>query len=128
MDLRGSTSIRSLLHRFLRDKSGLSATEYSLLVASVALAIPVISHLNSSLTNTTQGSSHVYQQSSVGSSWSWNTATNPPAHDDPLPQSVTLTGTAGDDILTGGAGNDTLLGLAGNDVLIGGKGADTLDG
>ncbi|MBJ7415868.1 MAG: hypothetical protein JHC88_10535 [Niveispirillum sp.] len=41
---------------------------------------------------------------------------------------VSLTGTAGDDMLTGGAGNDTLNGGAGNDLLFGGKGDDLLIG
>lgn len=50
---------------------------------------------------------------------------------------ITLTGTAGDDVLNGSAGddalygvggNDTLNGLAGNDVLNGGPGNDTLNG
>ncbi|ATQ75673.1 hypothetical protein CR152_14910 [Massilia violaceinigra] len=42
--------------------------------------------------------------------------------------SVTLTGTAGDDILTGKANNDTLFGLGGNDRLDGGYGADSMAG
>ncbi|MDM5181527.1 putative Ig domain-containing protein [Massilia sp. DJPM01] len=41
---------------------------------------------------------------------------------------VTLTGTAGDDILTGKANNDTLFGLDGNDRLDGGLGEDTMAG
>ncbi|WP_167088786.1 putative Ig domain-containing protein [Massilia frigida] len=45
----------------------------------------------------------------------------------PVP-SVTLTGTAGDDILTGKTNNDTLFGLDGNDRLDGGHGADTMAG
>ncbi|MDQ1832614.1 putative Ig domain-containing protein [Massilia scottii] len=42
--------------------------------------------------------------------------------------SVTLTGTAGDDILVGKTNNDTLFGLDGNDRLDGGLGADTMAG
>ena len=41
---------------------------------------------------------------------------------------LTLTGTAGADVLNGGAGSDTLYGLAGNDKLNGYAGNDTLDG
>ncbi|MDR2549438.1 MAG: putative Ig domain-containing protein [Desulfobulbus sp.] len=41
---------------------------------------------------------------------------------------LTLTGTAGADILRGDAGNDTLKGGAGNDVLLGGAGNDILAG
>ncbi|WP_310599361.1 calcium-binding protein, partial [Desulfobulbus sp.] len=41
---------------------------------------------------------------------------------------LTLTGTAGADILRGDAGNDTLKGGAGNDMLIGGAGNDILNG
>jgi Ca2+-binding RTX toxin-like protein len=41
---------------------------------------------------------------------------------------LTLTGTAGDDVLTGGSGADVLTGLAGNDSLGGGKQVDLLDG
>ena len=41
---------------------------------------------------------------------------------------LTLSGTAGDDMLTGSAGNDTLSGGAGNDTLDGGAGNDTMDG
>ena len=41
---------------------------------------------------------------------------------------LTLTGTAGADVLNGGSANDTLYGLAGNDSLDGGTGADMLVG
>jgi Ca2+-binding RTX toxin-like protein len=41
---------------------------------------------------------------------------------------LTLTGTAGADVLNGGTSNDFLYGLAGNDKLTGNGGNDTLDG
>ena len=41
---------------------------------------------------------------------------------------LTVTGTAGADLLTGGDFDDTLNGLGGDDVLTGGLGDDTLDG
>lgn len=46
----------------------------------------------------------------------------------PQTGSVTLTGTAGNELLTGGSGDDTLMGLGGNDTLRGGAGNDLLDG
>lgn len=45
-----------------------------------------------------------------------------------LPLDVTLTGTAGDDLLEGGDGDDDLKGFAGNDTLLGHLGNDTLIG
>jgi Ca2+-binding RTX toxin-like protein len=41
---------------------------------------------------------------------------------------VTLTGTAGDDILEGDTANDSLTGLGGDDTLVGGEGNDSLVG
>jgi Ca2+-binding RTX toxin-like protein len=41
---------------------------------------------------------------------------------------ITLTGTAGEDVLTGGTANDLISGLGGNDRLIGNAGDDTLYG
>ena len=43
-------------------------------------------------------------------------------------ESVTITGTSGDDNLSGDVGNDALFGGDGNDTLFGGDGADTLNG
>ncbi|WDP85544.1 MAG: calcium-binding protein [Desulfobacter sp.] len=48
--------------------------------------------------------------------------------EDKIDDDLTLTGTAGDDILKGGPGNDTILGLGGNDLLVGEGGNDVLDG
>jgi len=42
--------------------------------------------------------------------------------------SLTVTGTAGNDVLVGGVGSDLIEGLGGNDTLNGGIGNDTLDG
>ncbi|WP_057462704.1 calcium-binding protein [Pseudovibrio sp. POLY-S9] len=41
---------------------------------------------------------------------------------------ITINGSAGNDVLRGSLGNDTILGGDGSDVLLGGHGDDTLDG
>ena len=43
-------------------------------------------------------------------------------------ESLTLSGSGGNDTLVGGSGNDTLLGGAGADNVFGGDGNDTLNG
>jgi Ca2+-binding RTX toxin-like protein len=123
-DFRGSTSIISLLRRFLADKSGLSATEYGIMIAAGAvLAIPAAFNMTSSLTTTYDNSKSVFVEQSTD--WDWQPAVLPPP---PPPTGQTYTGTSGNDILIGGSGNDTLNGLGGDDILTGGGGADTLNG
>jgi serralysin len=56
------------------------------------------------------------------------TTPQPPPPPPPPTTSVTMTGTAGNDVLVGGTGNDTLKGMGGNDTLIGNAGNDLLDG
>jgi Ca2+-binding RTX toxin-like protein len=57
-----------------------------------------------------------------------NDSITSPEHDDDASAGMTLTGTAGDEVLRGHDGADSLSGGAGNDLLLGGGGADTLDG
>ncbi len=91
------------------DISGATASSYTLTLADVGKVITVLaSYIDG------QGTS----ESAISLATAQVTAIS----------GLTLTGTAGANVLSGGTGSDALYGLAGNDKLNGNAGNDTLDG